>query len=180
VPLVQVDNRLGAKLATEHLLSLGHTRIAHVAGAPELGISEQRVAGYREALAEAGIEPDPALVVVGSFTLEGGHQAATSLLAGGCPTAIFAANDLSAIGVISAIVESGRRVPADVSVVGFDDLHLAAYTTPPLTTIHQPALEIAERAIQLLLDLSNGRKVRRFRHLLEPALVVRGSTAPPA
>jgi DNA-binding LacI/PurR family transcriptional regulator len=180
VPLVQVDNRLGAKLATEHLLSLGHTRIAHVAGAPELGISEQRVAGYREALAEAGIEPDPALVAVGSFTLEGGYHAAMSLLAGGCPTAIFAANDLSAIGVISAIVESGRRVPADVSVVGFDDLHLAAYTTPPLTTIHQPALEIAERAIQLLLDLSNGRKVRRFRHLLEPALVVRGSTAPPA
>jgi DNA-binding LacI/PurR family transcriptional regulator len=179
VPLVQVDNRLGGKLATEHLLSLGHTRVAHVAGAPELGISEERVAGYREALAEAGIEPDPALVVVGSFTLEGGYEAAKSLLARGCPTAIFAANDLSAIGVINAIVESGRRVPADVSVVGFDDLRLSAYTTPSLTTIHQPALEIAERAMQLLLDLSNGRKVRRLRHLLEPALVVRGSTAPP-
>jgi DNA-binding LacI/PurR family transcriptional regulator len=180
VPLVQVDNRLGARLATEHLLSLGHARVAHVAGAPELGISEERVAGYREALAEAEIEPDPALVVVGSFTLEGGYEAAKSLLAGGSPTAIFAANDLSAIGVINAIVESGRRVPADVSVVGFDDLLLSAYTTPPLTTIHQPALAIAERAMQLLLDLSNGRQVRRFRHLLEPALVVRGSTAPPA
>jgi LacI family transcriptional regulator len=179
VPLVQVDNRFGAVLATEHLLSLGHTRVAHVAGAPELGISEERVAGYREALAEAGIEPDPALVAVGSFTVEGGYEAAKSLLADGSPTAIFAANDLSAIGVINAIVESGRRVPADVSVVGFDDLHLSAYTTPPLTTIHQPALEIAERATQLLLDLSNGRKVRRFRHVLEPALVVRGSTAPP-
>jgi LacI family transcriptional regulator len=180
VPLVQVDNRLGAKLATEHLLSLGHTRVAHVAGAPELGISEQRVAGYREALAEAGIEPDPALVAVGSFTVEGGYEAAKSLLADGPPTAVFAANDLSAIGVLNAIAESGRRVPADVSVVGFDDLHLSAYTTPPLTTIHQPALEIAERAMQLLLDLSNGRKVRRLRHVLEPALVVRGSTAPPS
>lgn len=180
VPLVQVDNRLGAKLATEHLLSLGHTRIAHVAGAPELGISEERTAGYREALAEAGIEPDPALVVVGSFTVEGGYVATRSLLADSSTTAIFAANDLSAIGVINAIVESGRRVPADLSVVGFDDLHLSAYTTPPLTTIHQPALEIAERATQLLLDLSNGRKVRQLRHLLEPALVVRGSTAPPA
>jgi LacI family transcriptional regulator len=180
VPLVQVDNRLGAKLATEHLLSLGHTRVAHVAGAPELGISEQRVAGYREALAEAGIEPDPALVAVGSFTVEGGYEAAKSLLADGSPTAVFAANDLSAIGVLNAIAESGRRVPADVSVVGFDDLHLSAYTTPPLTTIHQPALEIAERAMQLLLDLSNGRKVRRLRHVLEPALVVRGSTAPPS
>jgi DNA-binding LacI/PurR family transcriptional regulator len=179
VPLVQVDNRLGAKLATEHLLSLGHTRVAHVAGAPELGISEERVAGYREALAEAGIEPDPALVAVGSFMVEGGYGAAKSLLADGSPTAIFAANDLSAIGVINAIVESGKRVPADVSVVGFDDLHLSAYTTPPLTTIHQPAREIAERATQLLLDLSSGRKVRRFRHVLEPELVVRGSTAPP-
>ena len=180
VPLVQVDNRLGAELATEHLLSLGHTRVAHVAGAPELGISEERIAGYRKALADAGIEPDPALVVVGSFTVEGGYEAARSLLADSSTTAIFAANDLSAIGVINAIVESGRRVPADVSVVGFDDLRLSAYTTPPLTTIHQPALEIAERAMSLLLDLSNGREVRQLRHLLEPALVVRGSTAPPA
>jgi LacI family transcriptional regulator len=179
VPLVQVDNRLGARMATEHLLSLGHTRIAHVQGAPELGISEVRVQGYREALAEAGIAFDPQLLAIGSFTEEGGYDAARSLLETPSFTAVFAANDLSAIGVINAIVESGRRVPGDVSIVGFDDLRLSRFTTPPLTTIHQPALEIAELATQLLLELASGRKVRQLRHLLEPALVVRASTAPP-
>jgi DNA-binding LacI/PurR family transcriptional regulator len=92
-------------------------------------------------------------------------------------TAVFAANDLSAIGVINAVVESGRRVPADVSVVGFDDLRLARFTTPPLTTIHQPAREIARRATQLLLELAAGIPPDELRHVLEPTLVVRGSTA---
>jgi len=179
VPLVQVDNRLGARMATEHLLSLGHTRIAHVQGAPELGISEERVQGYREALAEAGISFDPQLLAIGSFTEEGGYKAARSLLETPGFTAVFAANDLSAIGVINAIVESGRRVPDDVSIVGFDDLRLSKFTAPPLTTIHQPAFEIAELATELLLELASGRKVRQLRHLLEPALVVRSSTAPP-
>jgi DNA-binding LacI/PurR family transcriptional regulator len=179
VPLVQVDNRLGARMATEHLLSLGHTRIAHVQGAPELGISVERVQGYREALADAGIPFDPHLLAIGSFTEEGGYDAARSLLETPSFTAVFAANDLSAIGVINAIVQSGRRVPDDVSIVGFDDLRLSKFTTPPLTTIHQPALEIAQLATQLLLELANGREVRQLRHLLEPALVVRSSTAPP-
>jgi LacI family transcriptional regulator len=177
VPLVQVDNRLGARLATEHLLELGHRRIAHVAGAPELRISEQRIEGYRDAHHAVGIEPAPGLVAVGSFTVEGGYEAARSLLETAEFTAVFAANDLSGIGVLSAIVESGRRVPDDVSLVGFDDLQLSRFTTPPLTTVHQPAREIAERATQLLLDLANGRKVKQRLHLLEPELVVRGSTA---
>jgi LacI family transcriptional regulator len=179
VPLVQVDNRLGAGMATEHLLSLGHTRIAHVAGAPELRISDERTEGYRDALSEAGIEPNPKLVAVGSFLEEGGHEAMKSLLARSDVSAVFAANDLSAIGVMSAIVESGRSVPEDISVVGFDDLRLSRFTIPALTTVHQPAVEIARRATQLLLDLAAGREVRQMRHLLEPRLVIRGSTAPP-
>jgi LacI family transcriptional regulator len=179
VPLVQVDNRLGARMATEHLLSLGHRRIAHVAGAPELGISEERIAGYDEALLDAGIRPDVALLAVGSFTEEGGCEAMKALLASTDLTAAFAANDLSALGVMNAIVESGRRVPDDVSVVGFDDLRLSSFTTPPLTTIRQPALEIAERATRLLLDLARGRPARQRRHVLPPELVVRASTAPP-
>jgi LacI family transcriptional regulator, galactose operon repressor len=179
VPLVQVDNHLGARLATEHLLELGHTRIAHVAGAPELRISGERVEGYQEALSRAGIEADPALLAVGGFTEDGGYEAARALLSGAPrPTAIFAANDLSAVGALEAIAESGLKVPDDVSVVGFDDLRLAAYTTPPLTTIHQPARQIGERATSLLLDLTMGKKVRRLRTLLEPGLVVRRSTAP--
>jgi LacI family transcriptional regulator, galactose operon repressor len=177
VPLVQVDNRLGARMATEYLLSLGHKRIAHVAGAPELRISEERIQGYRDALSAAGIQPDPNLVAVGSFLEEGGYEAMRTLLEGSGFSAVFAANDLSALGVLSAIVESGRSVPGDVSVVGFDDLRLSQFTIPPLTTIHQPAVEIARRATQLLLDLAAGREVRQLRHLLEPTLVVRGSTA---
>ena len=179
VPLVQVDNRLGARLATEHLLSLGHERIAHVAGAPGLRISDERVGGYRDALAAAAVEHDPALVAVGSFPGDGGYEATRALLAASPLTAVFAANDLSAVGVMHAIAESGRRAPDDVSVIGFDDLPLAAHTTPPLTTIHQPAFEIAQRATQLLLELAGGREVPQRLHLLEPELVVRASTAPP-
>ncbi|MBA3245214.1 MAG: LacI family DNA-binding transcriptional regulator [Actinobacteria bacterium] len=177
VPLVQVDNRLGAQIATEHLLSLGHRLIAHVAGAPGLRISAERIGGYDDALAAAAVERRRTHVAVGSFTEEGGYGAMRALLAGSPPTAVFAANDLSALGVMHAIAESGRRVPEDISVVGFDDLRLAAHTTPPLTTIHQPAFEIAQRATQLLLDLAAGREVPQRLHLLEPELVVRGSTA---
>jgi len=166
-------------MATEHLLSLGHRRIAHVTGAPELRISEERVGGYRDAFAAVGIEPDPTLVAVGSFTEEGGYNATRALLDTAELTAIFAANDLSALGAISAIVESGRRVPGDVSVVGFDDVRLSSFTTPPLTTVRQPALEIAELATQLLLDLAAGLEVRQLLHLLAPELVIRASSAPP-
>jgi LacI family transcriptional regulator, galactose operon repressor len=178
VPLVQVDNQLGARLATDHLLQLGHLRIAHIEGVPELGISQDRVAGYHHAHHAIGLEPDAKLREVGAFTEEGGHEATRLLLERSEFTAVFAANDLSAVGAINALVESGRRVPGDVSIVGFDDLRLSRFTTPPLTTVHQPAREIAQRATQLLLDLAAGRAVTELRHLLEPELVVRGSTAP--
>jgi LacI family transcriptional regulator len=177
VPLVQVDNRHGARLATEHLIRLGHERIAHVAGARELGISAEREAGYRQALDVMGIQTDPALVAVGSFTVEGGYEAARTLMGRRSFSAVFAANDLSAIGVVNALVEAGWKVPEQVSVVGFDDLRLAAFTSPPLTTIHQPAREIAHRATELLFDLTRGKRVRQRLHLLEPRLVVRASTA---
>jgi len=177
VPLVQVDNRLGAKLATEHLLGLGHTRIAHVSGAAELRISDERTAGYREAHRDAGTRVDEALLAPGSFTEVGGYDATRTLLERGAFTAVFAANDLSAIGVLAALAEVGLAVPGDVSVVGFDDLRLARFTIPPLTTVHQPAAEIARRATELLLDLAQGRAVEQMHHLLEPELVLRRSTA---
>ncbi len=180
VPVVQVDNRLGGRLATEHLLELGHKRIAHVAGTPGMRIVEERIEGYRETLRTAGLEPDPRLLAVGGFDEEGGYEAGRSLFARPpYPTAVFAANDLSAVGVLEAVAESGRGVPDEVSVVGFDDLRLAAYTSPPLTTVHQPAREIGARATTLLLDLARGKKPRAIRLLLEPRLVVRRSTAPP-
>jgi LacI family transcriptional regulator, galactose operon repressor len=178
IPLVQVDNRLGGRLATEHLIELGHSRIGHVTGAQVLGISDERLAGYWEALVNAGIEADSRLVAEGHFTAEGGYAGARALLeASPNLTSIFAANDLSALGVLNALAESGRRVPGDVSVVGFDDLRLSAFTSPPLTTIRQPATEIAELATKLLLDLTRGKTVETMLHLLEPKLIVRTSTA---
>jgi DNA-binding LacI/PurR family transcriptional regulator len=178
IPLVQVDNRLGGRLATEHLVRLGHSRIAHVTGVRALHISEDRLSGYREALVAAGIEADPRLVAEGRFTEEGGYEAARALLESRPDlTAVFAANDLSALGVLNAMAEHGRRVPEDVSVVGFDDLRLSAFTSPPLTTVKQPAVEIAQLATEILIGLTKGEEVRQMRHFLEPALVVRDSTA---
>ena len=113
----------------------------------------------------------------GRFTDEGGYDAARKLLEREPDlTAIFAANDLSALGVMNAVAEVGKRVPEDVSVVGFDDLHLSAYTSPPLTTVRQPAVEIATLATAILIDLTRGHQAERMRHLLEPELVVRAST----
>ena len=177
VPRVQVDNRMGARLATEHLLALGHTRIAHIMGAPAR-ISEERLLGYQGALAAAGIAPDPSLVALGNFTETGGHDAMEALLAADTGlSALFAANDLSAIGAMNAIIASGRSVPGDVSVVGFDDLGLARYISPPLTTIRQPAAEIARHSTELLLGLIEGRKPGKLHHLFPPELIVRSSTA---
>lgn len=178
IPLVQVDNRLGGRLATEHLLALGHTRIAHVTGARTLHISDDRLDGYRDALRDAGIEAHPSLVEPGTFTEEGGYLAAKALLEREPRlTAIFAANDLSAVGVLNALAEAEHYVPEDVSVVGFDDLRLAAYTSPPLTTVRQPAEAIARLATELLIGLTRGEEVRPMKHVLAPTLVERGSTA---
>jgi DNA-binding LacI/PurR family transcriptional regulator len=179
VPLVQVDNRMGARMATEHLLALGHRRIAHIMGSPAR-ISEERLLGYQGALEAAGVSPDSALVALGGFTETGGHDAMRALLASAPDlTAVFAANDLSAIGAINAIVASGRSVPRDVSMVGFDDLRLARFTSPPLTTVRQPADEIARHSTELLLGMIGGRKPRKIHHLFVPELVVRSSTGAP-
>jgi LacI family transcriptional regulator len=179
VPLVQVDNRLGARLAIDHLLSLGHRRIAHVMGA-QTRIAEERLDGYGASLAAVGLAVDGNLVARGGFTEEGGFTATKRLLeARAEPTAVFAANDLSALGAITAIAAHGLRVPADVSVVGFDDVRLASFTSPPLTTVQQPATEIGEHAARILLDLIQGRPPAQLRFLHTPRLIVRASTAPP-
>jgi DNA-binding LacI/PurR family transcriptional regulator len=179
VPLVQVDNRLGARLATQHLLDLGHRVVAHVTGPAGLGISEQRIAGFRAAHNALGYNVDERLIAVGSFTEEGGYEATQELLESREFTALFAANDLSAIGALRALVDARLEVPNDVSVVGFDDIRLAQFTIPPLTTVHQPASAIARTATELLLELAAGRSVTQMRHLLAPELVVRESTAAP-
>lgn len=181
VASVDIDNRAAARVAVDHLVALGHREIACVTNAPlEYTAASERVAGYREALEAAGIGYDPDLVVRGAFDAESGRVAARSLLASGRrPTAIFVASDVVAFGVIGALRTAKLRVPADVSVVGFDDIPLAPYADPPLTTIHTPAFDLGEVAGRILLDLIEGREIRR-RTMLPAPLVVRSSTAAPS
>jgi LacI family transcriptional regulator len=158
-PWVGADNRTGAYTAVKHLLQLGHRRIGHIKGRIGYECSEDRYRGYCDALEEASIEVDPALVVQGDFLVTGGSACAQQLFAlTDRPTAIFAASDDMASGVLLAAEESGLRVPEDVALVGFDDTAPAAFMHPPLTTIGQPFFEMGQRATMLLLDAVNARR----------------------
>ncbi|UCH27010.1 MAG: LacI family DNA-binding transcriptional regulator [Trueperaceae bacterium] len=150
---VETTNRQGAHDATRHLLSLGHRRIAFVSGSPELSPARERLDGYRKALGEAGIAFEPELVAEGDFQTEGGRSAALELLSlRKPPSAIFAANDLSAFGVMDAVRSVGLAIPDDISVVGFDDIPQASITYPKLTTVRQPLTEMGRVAVTLLLE----------------------------
>lgn len=180
VPSIGSANFTGGGLATRHLLDLGHRRIAVIGGPPETLCSRARLGGYRDALEHAGVRPDDALVRSGNFFVESGHDHALSLLtAPHPPTAIFAGNDLQALGVYRAARELGLRVPDDLSVVGYDDLPVARWVGPELTTVHQPLAAMADAATRLLLTLAAGQTPVSLRVDLDVDLVVRGSTAPP-
>jgi LacI family transcriptional regulator len=158
-PWVGADNRTGAYTAVKHLLQLGHCRIGHIKGRIGYECSEDRYRGYCDALEEAGIEVDTNLVVQGDFLVSGGAACARQLFAlPERPTAIFAASDDMASGVLLAAEEAGLRVPDAVALVGFDDTAPAAFTRPPLTTIAQPFFEMGQRATILLLDAINARR----------------------
>jgi LacI family transcriptional regulator len=155
---VSMDEQRAARAIVEHLLELGHRRIAHVIGIADHGASRWRLAGYREAMAAAGLPEDPALVVQGAFTFGSGVAAARELFAlAQRPTAVFAANDDMATGVMWAAGEYGLKVPHDLSVCGFDDSPLARQLWPALTTIQQPSREMGKIAAQQLLNLLRGR-----------------------
>ncbi len=175
---ITADNLGGASAATEYLLSLGHRRIAHVRGRQDLESARLRELGYRQALEAAGLEPDPDLTAVGGYRAAETTDAAHALLELPTPpTAVFAANDQSAIRVIEVAQSLGLRVPEDLSVVGFDNIPEAANCVPPLTTIAQPMRELGTESVRLLLELLAGHEVP---HVLQlpTRLVVRGSTAP--
>lgn len=156
----RMNNEHGAWLAVKHLIDLGHRRIAFVSGPPTNMDAEDRLQGYRRALEEARISFDPRLVVEGNFHEESGLHAVNHLLDTKTSfTAVFAANDLSAYGVRLALYRKGIRVPEDISLVGFDDLHGSEYTTPPLTTVRQPLYDIGLTATNALLRLINGERV---------------------
>jgi LacI family transcriptional regulator len=175
-----VDDRQGAALATRHLLELGHRRIAFIAGPPDHADAIERMEGYKQALDEAHIRFDPALVAQGDFHEAGGGRAVDELIAAGTPfTALFCANDQMAHGAYLALFRKGLRIPDEVSVVGFDDLLASAYMLPPLTSIRQSVLALGQCSAQALLQMIGGQ---RPRVTLPPVqLVVRESTRrPPA
>ncbi len=177
LPTIDSDNLRGGQLATEHLLGLGHRRIAMLTGRPDLQSAQLREQGYREALSAAGVPADENLILVGDYDPQVSIERARHLLrAPDPPTAVFAANDMSAIATIEAATELGLRVPADLSVVGFDNIPESALCTPPLTTINQPIRRMGEQSIQLLLRLMRGDHVEATHLTLATDLVVRQST----
>jgi LacI family transcriptional regulator len=176
-------NWQGAHRAIRYLLDLGHRRIGFIGGDPELASAEERMAGYCDALAEAGIAFDSALVAAGNFRYSGGLQAAQKLLdLAERPTAIVAANDFSAIGAIEAIRGQGLSIPEDISIIGFDDIPQAKWLRPALTTVRQPLVEMGHRATQLLLRMlaSDEDAPALVEHvLLDTELIIRESCQPP-
>jgi len=174
-----ITNCRGAKEMVAHLVSVGHRRIAIIKGSPRNYDAAERLRGYRMALREAGIALDPALEREGDFTEAAGYTAALRLLAlSNRPTAIFAANDSMAIGALSALRESGVAVPEDVAVAGFDDIPLARYMDPPLSSVHVPIRELGARAVELLLHgITQKNDHTRRRERVSTELVIRRSTA---
>ncbi|MGV9319380.1 LacI family DNA-binding transcriptional regulator [Streptomyces sp. NPDC003660] len=181
VPSVGATNWQGGLAATRHLIDLGHTRIGAIGGPSRMMCARARLDGYRSALESAGLPADPALIREGDFHHESGHRLGLDLLGRpDRPTAVFAGNDLQALGLYEAARELGLRVPEDVSVVGFDDLPVARWVGPPLTTVRQPLTEMAEAAARLVLELGRGERERTATRLeLATSLVVRSSTAAP-
>jgi LacI family transcriptional regulator len=179
LPSATADDRAGVRLAVEHLVALGHRRIAHLAGPQAVSTGHRRHAGFRDAMEAAGL--DASSVWFGNaFTEPEGARLCEELLAGGAPvTAIVAGNDLMALGCYDVFAARGIECPRELSVVGFNDMPFAARFAPPLTTVRIPHYEIGVAAAQLLLDILNGAHDGPEDVVLPVELVVRGSTAPP-
>nr|WP_062341133.1 LacI family DNA-binding transcriptional regulator [Herbidospora sakaeratensis] len=176
VPAVGATNYAGGISATEHLIAQGHTRIAHLGGPRELLCSRARADGYRAALDRAGLPVPDGHLRHGAFTDVAGHADMLALLdLAEPPTAVFAASDQQAFGVYEALRERGLSVPGDVSVVGFDDVPVARWVSPPLTTVRQPIFEMASMAVRLLLRLIDGEPIDSPRVELATRLVTRES-----
>ncbi|MEV7689366.1 LacI family DNA-binding transcriptional regulator [Streptomyces bungoensis] len=180
VPSVGSANWAGGMAATRHLTDQGHRRVAIITGPEDLMCSLARLDGYRSAMAMAGLDAGPDLVRFGDFHVRGGFEQAMDLLRRpDRPTAIFAGSDLQALGVLEAARVLGLSVPGELSVVGYDDVPPAQWSSPPLTTVHQPLQRMAEEAVRMLLRPANAKRAAQ-RIELATHLVVRQSTAPPA
>ncbi|MDX3095404.1 LacI family DNA-binding transcriptional regulator [Streptomyces sp. ME01-24h] len=175
--VVDTDQASGARAAVQHLLDLGHATVRHIAGPKESFAAERRVSAWRSALQAAGREVPPLLR--GDWSAESGYEAGLRIAEDPSCTAVFVANDQMALGLLRALAEHGRRVPEDVSVVGFDDIPEAATYVPPLTTIHQDFAEVGRRCVDGVLRQIRNDEAERGTTLVPTSLVVRGSTAPP-
>ena len=179
-PYVTVDDRAGARLAVEHLIELGHELIGFIGGPPDVQPSRDRMAAYREALREHGLAEKEEWVCYADFTQAAGRKAARQMLSlPERPSAIFAANDVTALGVLEVAEELGHRIPEDLSLVGYDDITYASLPRIQLTTVAQPAFEMGQIAGEWLLSVIEGHKSHPLHCVLNPHLVVRRSTAPP-
>lgn len=181
VPSVGSANWAGGVLATRHLIELGHTDIAVISGPDDMMCSRARVSGFRSAMDAAGIPVQEDIIYTGNFHREDGVRRGLELLSRpNPPTAVFAGSDLQALGVYEAARSLGYKVPEDLSIVGYDDLQIAQWAGPPLTTVRQPLIEMAQQAAQLVLRLRNGIHSGSMRVDLATSLVVRSSTSAPA
>lgn len=180
IPSVDVNNRGGAAMATEHLLARGHRRIGLITNAdPVYTAAADRLAGYQQALEAAGLAFAPGLVRYGNFTPQSGAEAMAQLLdLPEPPTAVFVASDTVALGALQAVRRSGRRVPDDVALVGFDDVPLSEFIDPPLTTVRLPAFGLGWGAAEMLHRLITGDEIRVAQLILDTELIVRESSGP--
>ncbi len=183
VSCVQIDYQSGVDDAMEHLTSLGHRSIAFISGPLSLSSARTRFQAFQKSSAQQHLNKHAALIQEGNHRVDGGHHAMQRILESGArPTAVFASNDLTAIGAMGAIGEFGLRVPRDISVIGFDDIQLSAYTMPPLTTLSLPRTEIANAAFRALLNAQKNPTEKKPAHgealPITPELILRKSTAP--
>jgi LacI family transcriptional regulator len=176
-PYVDEDGILGMKLVTQHVIDLGHRRIAFIAAPPELTFATYRLAGFRQAMDENGLSPDESLIVVGDLTQRNGYRLAGELLdRPDPPTAMLACNDLMALGAMAAAQERGLIVGQDIAITGFDDIPPAQYSHPPLTTVHQPINRIGRMICEMLIQSIRGEDLAERHVLLRPSVVVRRSS----
>ncbi|MFZ4832208.1 ribose operon transcriptional repressor RbsR [Rouxiella sp. Mn2063] len=174
--IIQDNALIGGKMATQYLIDQGYTRIACITGPLDKTTAQQRLAGFRQAMHEANLDILPGYEVSGDFEFAGGLSAMQQLLAlAAPPDAVFASNDAMAVGVYQAVYQQGLSIPGDIAVMGYDDIQLAQYMTPPLTTIHQPKDELGELAIDTLLHRLQAPDTEAQVLSLTPELIIRGS-----
>ncbi|AZO93176.1 LacI family DNA-binding transcriptional regulator [Halocella sp. SP3-1] len=172
---VETDNRSGAYQAVDYLIKAGHKRIATITGPMGLVAGKYRLQGYKDALLDKGLAVNPDFIINADFTQKGAYRAAKKLLLSKDFTAIFAANDLMALGAIKALKEQGLTIPGDIAIMGYDGIQIGEFIDPPLTTISQPGKKMGEIATELLLKLIQGEYISENHVLLSPELIVRDS-----